>query len=80
MSPRIFIVGASGYIGGHVLRALSISHPNYHLVVLVRSIDHAKLVKAQYPAAEIAIGDLDSHMLLLEQGKKANIVLRNSPL
>lgn len=76
MSPTIFITGVTGYIGGEVAVVLSRKHPEYKLVFLVRNSEQSKIVKATFPSAETVIGDLDSHDILVEQGKRANVVLR----
>jgi uncharacterized protein YbjT (DUF2867 family) len=76
MAPTIFITGVTGYIGGEVAVVLAQKHPEYDLVFLVRNEEQAKIVKARFPSAETVIGDLDSHEVLVEQGKRADVVLR----
>jgi uncharacterized protein YbjT (DUF2867 family) len=78
MSPTIFITGVTGYIGGEVAVVLTRRHPEYHLVFLVRNDDQSKIVKRAFPKAETVLGDLDSHDVLVEQGKRADVVLRKS--
>jgi len=77
-SHVVFITGVSGYIGGHVVRLIAEKHPEYNLVALVRNEEQASVVKATWPKVETVIGDLDSHDILVEQGKKADAVLRKS--
>ena len=76
MAPTIFITGVTGYIGGEVAVVLAEKHPEYNLVFLVRKDEQAKIVKARFPSSETVIGDLDSHDVLFEQGKRADVVLR----
>jgi nucleoside-diphosphate-sugar epimerase len=76
MAPTIFITGVTGYIGGEVAVVFAKKHPEYNLVFLVRNDEQAKIVKARFPSSETVIGDLDSHDVLFEQGKRADIVLR----
>lgn len=76
MSPTIFVTGVSGYIGGHVVADLIKKHPEYQIVTLVRTDKQAEIIRATWPAVETVLGDLDNHDLLVEQGKKANVVLR----
>jgi nucleoside-diphosphate-sugar epimerase len=78
MAPTIFITGVTGYIGGEVAVVLAQKHPEYNLVFLVRNEEQAKIVKARFPSAETVIGDLDSHDILVEQGRHADVVLRKS--
>lgn len=37
MTPKIFLTGATGYIGGDALYALYKKHSDYEIAVLVRS-------------------------------------------
>lgn len=76
MAPTIFITGVTGYIGGEVAVVLADKHPEYNLVFLVRNEEQAKKIKARFPSSETVIGDLDSHDVLVEQGKLADVVLR----
>jgi hypothetical protein len=55
---------------------LAQKHPEYNLVFLVRNEEQAKSVKARFFSSETVIGDLDSHDVLVEQGKRADVVLR----
>ncbi|KFY81471.1 hypothetical protein V500_11382 [Pseudogymnoascus sp. VKM F-4518 (FW-2643)] len=76
MSPTIFITGVSGYIGGHVTKDLIEKHPDYQVITLVRTEKQAEIVRATWPAVETVLGDLDNHDLLVEQGKRADVVLQ----
>jgi uncharacterized protein YbjT (DUF2867 family) len=78
MAPTIFITGVTGYIGGEVAVVLAQKHPEYNLVFLVRNEEQSKVVKARFPSAQTVIGDLDSRDVLVEQGKRADVVLRKS--
>jgi uncharacterized protein YbjT (DUF2867 family) len=80
MSPRIFITGVSGYIGGHVAGVIVDKHPEYELAALVRNEEQAQIIGKTWPSVETIIGDLDSHEILLEQGAKADVVLRKHNL
>ncbi|KAF2430889.1 NAD(P)-binding protein [Tothia fuscella] len=77
MSPTIFITGVTGYIGGEVAVVLASKHPEYDLVFLVRNGEQSKVVKARFPDSDTVIGDLDSHSVLVEQGKLADVVLHH---
>jgi uncharacterized protein YbjT (DUF2867 family) len=78
MSPTIFATGVSGYIGGHVIDDLIKKHPEYQVIALVRTEKQSETVRAAWPAVETVIGDLDNHDLMVEQGKRADVVLRRS--
>lgn len=76
MSPIIFVTGVSGYIGGHLVGFIVTKHAEWHTVTLVRNEEQAKIIKKNWPSVETIIGDLDSHEILVEQGSRANVVLR----
>jgi hypothetical protein len=51
-------------------------HPDFSYAALIRSIEKAERVKAQYPSIRIVIGDLDDSALLERESAVADIVLR----
>ncbi|KAK8088121.1 nucleoside-diphosphate-sugar epimerase [Apiospora hydei] len=78
MAVKIFLTGATGYIGGDALFVLSQTHPDFEFSLLVRTQEKADKVKAQYPNATIILGKLDDSGLLREQAAKADIVLHTA--
>ncbi|KAK8095936.1 nucleoside-diphosphate-sugar epimerase [Apiospora kogelbergensis] len=78
MAVKIFLTGATGYIGGDALSVLSQAHPEFEFSLLIRTQEKADKVKAQYPDADIVLGDLDDSELLREQAAKADIVLHTA--
>jgi len=74
--PRIFITGVSGYLGGNLVGRLVDKHPEWHHVVLIRNEDQKEIVLARWPQLEVVIGDLNNSALMIEEGAKANVVLR----
>lgn len=76
MSPRIFITGATGYIGGHTTGVLVAAHPEYQVVALVRNEEQATKLKSQWPNVMTVIGTLDDEKVLKEESAKADVVLR----
>ncbi|BCS02023.1 uncharacterized protein AKAW2_60287S [Aspergillus luchuensis] len=76
--PKIFITGATGYIGGDALYAIFAKHPEYKYTVLVRSPEKAGQVQAQYPSIRVVIGDLDDSALLEKESAEADIVLHTA--
>ncbi|KAI9039444.1 NAD-dependent epimerase/dehydratase family protein [Aspergillus affinis] len=73
-SPKVFLTGASGYIGGDALYTITNAHPDWQLSALVRNKDKAEQVKTQYPNIRIIYGDLDSSDIIEEEVKNADIV------
>ncbi|EPS34760.1 hypothetical protein PDE_09724 [Penicillium oxalicum 114-2] len=75
MSPvKVFLTGATGYIGGEVLHTIVKAHPDWEITALVRTQEKADLVSSKYPNIRIIQGDLDSVELIEDQAKNAHIV------
>ncbi|KUJ12211.1 NAD(P)-binding protein [Mollisia scopiformis] len=77
-SPRVFVTGVSGYVGGHTVLRIFENHPEWHVVLLVRNEEQKKIVLAKWPQAEVVIGELDDKDLLISQGSKADVVLQTA--
>ncbi|KAJ5737508.1 uncharacterized protein N7483_002633 [Penicillium malachiteum] len=74
MAPQVFILGATGYIGGDGLYAIANAHPDWELSALVRNKDKAAVLSSKYPKIRVVHGDLDSSYIIEEEVKKADIV------
>ncbi|KAL2820528.1 hypothetical protein BDW59DRAFT_174448 [Aspergillus cavernicola] len=72
--PKVFLTGATGYIGGDVLYAVTQAHPDWEFSVLVRSKEKADKLASEYPNARIVEGDLDATAVIEEEVKTADIV------
>jgi len=72
---KLFITGATGYIGGDVLYAVANTYPDFEITALVRNSDKGAQVASQYPKVRLVYGDLDSSELLTTEASNANIVL-----
>jgi len=77
-SPRVFVTGVSGYIGGHVVANIIEKHPEWHLAVLVRNEEQRSLVLRRWPQVEIVLGDLDNKSLMIEEASKSDVVLQTA--
>jgi Male sterility protein len=75
-SPRIFVTGVSGYVGGHMTGRLLKKHPEWQVAVLVRDQTQKEIVLGRWPQLEAVIGDLDNSALMVTEGSKADVVLR----
>ncbi|KAB8277021.1 hypothetical protein BDV30DRAFT_205698 [Aspergillus minisclerotigenes] len=73
--PKVFLTGATGYIGGDVFYAVHQAHPDWQYSLLVRSKDKAAQVTSKYPNVRIVLGDLDSSNIIEEEVKNADIIL-----
>ncbi|KAL5048635.1 hypothetical protein BDW71DRAFT_177168 [Aspergillus fruticulosus] len=72
---RIFLLGATGYIGGEVLHALQNTHPEYEIVVLIRSAGKASRVVAAYPQVKVVSGNLDDASVIEEEARKSDVII-----
>lgn len=76
MTIKVFLTGATGYIGGDALYLLHQQHPDFEFALLIRSDDKAKKVLEKYPKARIVIGGLDDSAILEREAAWADIVVR----
>lgn len=76
---RIFITGASGYIGGEVLYRLKNSDlAGATFALLNRNPQKGEQILKVYPDVDVISGDLDSIDLITKEAEKADVVLRKS--
>ncbi|EAU32026.1 conserved hypothetical protein [Aspergillus terreus NIH2624] len=75
---KIFLTGATGYIGGDVLSVLATKYPEFSISALIRSPEKAQQVQAQFPSVRIVHGGLDNSDLLEKESAAADIVLHTA--
>lgn len=75
---KVFITGATGYIGGDALATLVARHPEFTYSVLVRDAKKAEQVKNQYPKVQVVLGNLDDSSILERESAAADIVLHTA--
>ncbi|PHH84070.1 hypothetical protein CDD83_2536 [Cordyceps sp. RAO-2017] len=80
MAVKIFLTGATGYIGGTVLDSLVKAHPEYEYRLLVRDEARAGPIRARYPDAALVVGRLEDAAVLEQAAAEADIVVRASAL
>lgn len=68
--------GASGYVGGQVLRELVRGHPEYAITALVRDTNSAATISQGYPKIRTVIGDLNDGDLVEKEASQASVVVR----
>ncbi|KAF7678087.1 nad-binding protein [Alternaria burnsii] len=78
MAPKIFLTGATGYIGGDTLFALYNKHSDYEIAALVRTEEKAKSVTEAFPKVRIVIGGLDDSKILEDEAAKADVVIHTA--
>lgn len=75
---KLFITGATGYIGGDVLYAIVAAHPDLEITALVRNSEKGAKVAAQYAKIRLVYGDLDNTDLLKREASHADIVVHTA--
>ncbi|KAL3483867.1 NAD(P)-binding protein [Aspergillus germanicus] len=78
MAVKIFITGATGYIGGDVFYLLQQNHPDAEFSLLIRSVEKAKAVLQKYPAVRTVVGSLDDSELIEREAAQADIVIHTA--
>ena len=73
---KLFLTGATGYIGGDVLYAMVTTHPEYEITALVRSKRKGAKVAQRFPRIRLVYGDLDDEALIESEAQQADVVLR----
>ncbi|RDW84035.1 NAD(P)-binding protein [Aspergillus mulundensis] len=73
---KIFLTGATGYIGGDILYQLNEQYPDFTYALLIRSEDKAKTVRSRYPKARIVSGGNDDAAALEREAAWADVVIR----
>lgn len=73
---RLFVTGATGYIGGDVIYRLQQSSlAKSHISCLVRDVSKAKQLSGTYPNVELVQGGLGDSKLVEKEARKADVVL-----
>ncbi len=75
-SPRIFVTGVSGYVGGNTVLRIVEKHPEWHIAALVRNQEQGNIIQSRWPKIETVIGSLDDRDLMISEAAKADVVLR----
>lgn len=71
---KLFVTGATGFIGGDALYTIVKAHPEYEVTCLVRNSSKGALVAKVYPQIRLVYGDLDSYDLIRGESAAADIV------
>ncbi|KIK55822.1 hypothetical protein GYMLUDRAFT_47563 [Collybiopsis luxurians FD-317 M1] len=76
-SPSVFLLGATGYIGGQVLLSLANDFPEIPIRALARNLSPDKIaaLHALHPKIEPIDGSLTDVKIIEEEAKKADIVI-----
>ena len=74
-SPRVFLTGVTGFVGGSVLVSLYTAHPDIQITALVRKESDAEQLQLAYPNLLIIIGSISSLSLLTSNAAAADFVI-----
>ncbi|KAI5833183.1 NAD(P)-binding protein [Schizophyllum commune Tattone D] len=76
----IFFLGATGYVGGEVLRLLAADLPDFPVRALVRNVTPEKEAQLRdlHPNIRSVEGTLDSDALIREEASKCDIVINTA--
>ena len=77
-SPRIFLTGATGFVGGTILTTLCKAHPEAHIKALIRREEDAKHLQSIHPNLEAVIGDLSDLDLLRKTAASVDFVIHTT--
>ncbi|KAG4420386.1 hypothetical protein IFR04_006498 [Cadophora malorum] len=75
---KVFLAGATGYIGGHTLQLITNKHPEWDITALVRTEFQAKILKKQIPSILAVPGSLEDLDLVARLAAEADVVLQNA--
>jgi nucleoside-diphosphate-sugar epimerase len=71
---KLFVTGATGYIGGDALYAIATAHPEYEITALVRNTDKGAKVASHFSKVRLVYGDLDDEDLIEKESAASHIV------
>jgi nucleoside-diphosphate-sugar epimerase len=71
---KLFVTGATGYIGGDALYAIATAHPDYEITALVRNTDKGAQVAKDFVKVRLVCGDLNDEALIEKESAAADIV------
>lgn len=76
----IFLLGASGYLGGEFLLLLARDFPQHPINALVRNPTPEKVsgLKEMHPNISIVEGNLEDDAIIQEQVQKADIIINTA--
>ena len=78
-TPKVFMIGATGFIGATVYDLIYAKHPEYDYTALVRTKEKADELVAHYPLTRVVVGDLNDVQLIESEAEKANVVISKGP-
>ncbi|KAF2012540.1 NAD(P)-binding protein [Aaosphaeria arxii CBS 175.79] len=75
---KVFLTGASGYIGGDALFRLTNAYPTWDYYVLVRSSEQGEKIQKAFPNIKLVIGGLDDFEVVKNAAAAADVVVHTA--
>ncbi|KXJ96292.1 hypothetical protein Micbo1qcDRAFT_229235 [Microdochium bolleyi] len=77
-ATKVFLTGASGFIGGDALYALLEAQPSWDLSILVRSKEQGEKIQKVHPKVNLVVGSLDDADIIADAAASADIVVHTA--
>ncbi|KJZ77464.1 hypothetical protein HIM_03188 [Hirsutella minnesotensis 3608] len=78
MAVKVFLTGATGYIGGSALDFIAKAHADYEFTLLVRDESRVGPIKARYPNVKFVYGRLEDSAVLEKAAAEADVVVHTA--
>ncbi|KAL7939545.1 hypothetical protein V8C35DRAFT_286962 [Trichoderma chlorosporum] len=78
MAVKVFVTGATGYVGGTAFDYIYNAHKDNEYTLLVRSEARAQAVKAKYPNVKFVYGALDDVDVIEQAASEADVVVHTA--
>ncbi|ORY65127.1 uncharacterized protein BCR38DRAFT_391229 [Pseudomassariella vexata] len=72
---KVFLTGASGYVGGQVLHQIAASNSQLDITVLLQDKQKSTVVAGAFPSVRVVLGSLDNAELVQNEVSQADVVL-----
>ena len=74
--PKVFLTGATGYIGGHTLQFIANKHPEWDIIAFVRNESQVNNARKISPSIRTVVGSLEDLDLVGRLAAEMDVVLR----
>ncbi|VUC26013.1 unnamed protein product [Clonostachys rosea] len=75
---KVFLTGASGFIGGDALYAVHKAQPDWEISILIRDEQKAQQIQDAYPDVKIVLSSLDDADIIISAASSADIVIHTA--
>ncbi|UKZ75478.1 hypothetical protein TrVFT333_003164 [Trichoderma virens FT-333] len=78
MALKVFVTGATGYVGGTAFAYIYNAHKDNEYTLLVRNEARAQVVKEKYPTVKFVYGGLDDVDIIEQAASEADVVVHTA--